>query len=92
MQPRSDLWPREEIVFQVTKRGWASSFGSGGGAAGEGCLERLNEKKEELEDVLELVFKAAWDEFVEREEGVKEDEDDEGVDGEGACRRDMLGN
>jgi len=58
---------------------------------GEGCLERLKEKKEELEEDLEAVFKAAWDEVAETEEGVEEEEVEEGVDDEGACSRDILG-
>ncbi len=80
MHPRSDLWPLEEMVFQVTNSGCASSFG----AAGEGCLERLKEKKDELDEDLESVFKAAWDEVAESEDGVEADEAEEGVDGEGA--------
>lgn len=59
---------------------------------GEGCLERLKEKKDELEEDLDAVFKAAWDEVAEsEEEGVEEEEVEEGVDDEGACSRDILG-
>jgi len=58
---------------------------------GEGCLERLKEKKEELEEDLDAVFKAAWDEVAESEEGVEEEEVEEGEDDEGACSRDILG-
>ena len=63
MQPRRDLRPlRGEMVFQVMKRGWPSSLGVGGGngggvaavVAGEGCLERPKEKKEDADDDFEL--------------------------------------
>lgn len=54
-------------------------------------MERLKEKKDELEEDLELVFKAAWDEFVESKEGVEADDAEEGVEGEAACSRDILG-
>ena len=87
MQPRSDLWPlRGETVFQVTKRGCSSVFGT----AGEGCLERPKEKKDELDEDLELPPRAALEEDVEREvEGVEDEEEAEA--GESACKRDMLG-
>lgn len=65
MQPRSDLWPRLETVFHVTKRGcsfWA-------GDAGE---RREKEKKEEIEEDLELSYKAAREEVAERDDGVEE--------------------
>ena len=79
MQPRNDLCPlRGEIVFQVTKRGCSSAFGT----EGEGCLERPKEKNEELDEDFELPPKAEFDEVVDSEEGV--DEDEEGEDGEGA--------
>ena len=78
-------------MFQVMKRGCRSSSSClGGRAAGEDCLERVKEKKDELEEDFEFSPSAAWEEVVEREEGV--DKDEEGVEGEGACSREMLGN
>ena len=50
MQPRKDLLPRLEMVFQVMTRGCSSSC-----CMGEGCLERPGmEKKDDLEDDLEV--------------------------------------
>lgn len=70
-------------MFHVTKRGCSSALGT----AGEGCLDRPKEKKDELEEDLELPPKAALDEEVESEE----DEVEVPEAGESACRRDMLG-
>ena len=87
MQPRRDLFPRGEMVFQVTKSGYSSSLGR---AAGEGCWDRRlpKEKKEVLEEDLDASPRAARDDAVEREDGVEEDEPDEG---EGTWRRLILG-
>lgn len=87
MQPRRDLFPRGEMVFQVTKRGYSSSLCR---AAGEGCWDRRlpKEKNEVLEEDLDASPRAARDEAVEREDGVEDDEPDEG---EGAWRRLMVG-
>lgn len=86
MQPRRLLWPRLLTVFQVTKRGCSSCFFGG---RGEACWERrAKEKKEELEEDLDVSPRAACEEVAERDEGVEEDE---AVDGEDAWRRDMLG-
>ena len=87
MQPRRDLFPRGEMVFQVTKRGYSSSLGR---AAGEGCWDRRlpKEKNEVLEEDLDASPRAARDDAVERDDGVDDDEPDEG---EGAWRRLILG-
>ena len=87
MQPRKDLFPRGEMVFQVTKRGYSSSLCR---AAGEGCWERRlpKEKNEVLDEDLDASPRAARDEAVEREDGVEDDEPDEG---EGAWRRLIVG-
>lgn len=86
MQPRRLLWPRLLTLFQVTKRGCSSSFLGG---MGEACCERrAKEKKEELEEDLDVSPRAAWDEVAERVDGVDAVEAD---DGEDACRRDTLG-
>lgn len=52
-------------------------------------MERPKEKKEELDEDLELPPKAVLDEVVDREDGVEEEEDADA--GEGACSREMLG-
>ena len=67
MQPRRFLWPRLETVFQVTKRGYSSSL-----CAGEACRERRGkEKKDVFEDDLEASPSAAFEDEVERDEGVE---------------------
>jgi len=87
MQPRSDLYPFDETVFHVTKRGCSSSFS---GAAGEGCCERRlpKEKNEVLDEDLDASPKAARDEVVDSDEGVEEDDPEAG---DGTCKRLMLG-
>ena len=85
MHPRRLLFPlRDDIVFQVTNKGYSSSLG---GAAGDGCCERRlpKLKKEVLDEDFEALSKAAVEDVVEREE----EEDAEA--GDEACRRDMLG-
>lgn len=76
MQPRNDLCPREEMAFQVTKRGCASSLER---ESGEGCCDRRlpKEKNEVLDEDLDASPRAARDEVVDREEGVDENEPDE---------------
>ena len=89
MHPRRLLFPlRDEIVFHVTNKGCSSSLG---GAAGDGCCERRlpKLKKDDLEEDLELLSRAALEEVVDREDGVEEEEEAEA--GDEACRRDMLG-
>lgn len=54
-------------------------------------MERLKEKKDDLDEDLELVFEVAWDDVVESKEGVEADDAEEDVEGEGACNRDILG-
>ena len=59
---------------------------------GEGCFERPVEKKEDLEEDLEVLSRAIWEDVVEREEGVEEeDEEVEAEAEERAWRRDRLG-
>lgn len=82
MQPRRDLWPRLETVFHVTNRG-CSSF-----RAGEDTERREKEKNEELDEDLDVLLKAAWEEVVESEDGVEEVD---AVEGDVFWRRDMLG-
>lgn len=82
MQPRRDLWPRLETVFQVTNRG-CSSF-----CAGEDAERREKEKNEELDEDLDVLLKATWDEVVECKDGV---DDVDAVEGDTFWRRDMLG-
>ena len=62
-----------------------------GGAAGDGCCERRlpKLKKEILEEDLEVLSNVVFEDVVEREDGVEEEEEAEA--GEAACRRDMLG-
>lgn len=95
MQPRRDLWPRLETVFHVTKRG--CSFWVVGGEEDEDAdadadadagERREKEKNEEMEEDLELSYRAAREEVAEREDGVEELEP---VDGVRFCSRDMLG-
>lgn len=76
MQPRNDLWPREEMVFHVTNSGYFSSL-----RAGEGCCcePGSNEKREVLEEVLEeLSSRPTREEEAENVDGVEEDEADAG--------------
>lgn len=82
---------RGDIVFHVTNRGCASSSSSLVGAAGDGCWERRlpKLKKEVLDEDFELLSSAKFEEVVEREDGVEEEEEAEA--GDAACRRDMLG-
>lgn len=75
-------------MFQVTKRGWDSSAGS---AVEDDWGELLYEKNEDSDEDFELVVSAACDEVAERDEGVDMVDDDEGVEGEGAWRRDIDG-
>lgn len=82
MQPRRDLRPRLESVFHVTKRG-CSSF-----RTGEDAERREKEKNEELDEDLDVLLKAAWEEGVKSKEGV---EDVDAVEGEAFWRRDMVG-
>lgn len=72
-------------MFQVTKSGYSSSF-----RAGEGCWDRrAKEKNDELEDDFEESPSAAFDEDVDREEGV---ETVDALPGDAdACKRDILG-
>ena len=76
------MCPRLETVFQVTKRG--CSFWAGG----EEVKRRGSEKNEDIEEDLEVSWRAARDEVVERDDGVEELEPDEG---ERFWRRAMLG-
>ena len=77
MQPRSDLCPRDEMVFHVTKRGYSSSLNR---EAGEGCWERRlpKEKNEVLDDDLDASPRAAREDVVESVDGVDDEEPDEG--------------
>ena len=74
MQPRRDLWPRVEMVFHVTKRGYCSL------RAGEGCFDRRpNEKMEVDEEVLEAgSAELKREEESETDEGMEEVEADAG--------------
>lgn len=75
MQPRRDLWPRVDIVFHVTKRGYCSAL-----RAGEGCFDRRpKEKMEVVEEVLEEVSsKPRREDESETDEGMEEVEADAG--------------
>ena len=73
MQPRNDLIPRLDIFSHVTKRGYRSTLWKGEGLD--------NEKKEDVEEDVDVAPRAAREDVAEEmDNGVEELEDREAGD------------